>query len=283
MEKQWDVFLSYARPDIQIVEALDHLLAQGASLKVWFDKRLSAAVRWDDAIRQGIEQSRTFIACLTPCSVSREGFVHAEVAHALACAERLPEDRRFILPVRLGPCRIPRRLSDWNCADLAPHSVFGVRNGMMQLLSGLSGALGAEIRVMPDIEDDFYRSLEKASGYILVPEPKGKVTNPIKVTYAIRFLPDDLERWIAVRVNNLYWPKIHDGGPIDYQSGRCECSIEEHGSPPDGCFHICLLSVPVARGDEFRQWQATGAATGNWPGLSLPQDVTVLHEVPVWI
>ena len=56
--------------------------------------------------------------CLTESSTARRGFVQKELRWALEEASEQPEDKVFLIPVRLEPCAIPDHLRSWQYVDL---------------------------------------------------------------------------------------------------------------------------------------------------------------------
>jgi hypothetical protein len=62
----YDVFISYASPDLRYAEELHNRLEQ-EGFKVWFDRaRLSPGFDWHHEIEQGCENSRVMLPVLTP-------------------------------------------------------------------------------------------------------------------------------------------------------------------------------------------------------------------------
>jgi hypothetical protein len=51
-------------------------------------------------------------------AVSKTGYIQKEIREALEIADRMPEGRVFIIPVRLEPCEVPDRLQQWQWIDL---------------------------------------------------------------------------------------------------------------------------------------------------------------------
>ncbi len=55
--------------------------------------------------------------CLSKKSVTKSGFVQAEIKYALDVADEQPEGTIFIIPLRLEECTVPDRLSQWQWVD----------------------------------------------------------------------------------------------------------------------------------------------------------------------
>jgi hypothetical protein len=112
-----EVFISYAKEDIQMVQEIySKLLDEGFS--PWLDReKLMPGHDWELEIEKAIQSSDIFLACLSSLSVSKTGFVQAEWKRALTVAERMPEGKIFIIPVRLDECEVPRSLRHLQWVD----------------------------------------------------------------------------------------------------------------------------------------------------------------------
>lgn len=122
------VFISYAKEDTGFVEKLYSDLQQ-AGVAPWLDSvDLVPGQPWEAAIRKAISDSRYFIAVLSSRSVGKKGYFQKEIRYALDIAEEYPEDRIFIIPVRIDECKPSfeglRRL---HRADLFPSYEKGVK------------------------------------------------------------------------------------------------------------------------------------------------------------
>jgi len=115
------VFISYAKEDKSDAEKLYSDLQQ-AGVKPWLDSMdLVPGQNWDATITKAISESRYFIALLSSRSVRKKGYVQKEIRHALNIATEYPEDKIYIIPVRIDDCESPfegiRRL---HRADIFP-------------------------------------------------------------------------------------------------------------------------------------------------------------------
>lgn len=127
-EPQANVFIAYAAEDLAAVRRLCSALeARGCS--PWLDRdRLMPGQDWTHAIERAIADADAFVACFSPRSVSKRGTFQSELRHALDCAETRPLDEVFLLPVRLEPCAVPRRIADQvQYVDLFPDWDRGVK------------------------------------------------------------------------------------------------------------------------------------------------------------
>jgi hypothetical protein len=123
------VFIAYVKEDVvQARLVFDALQAVG--FNPWMDERkLLPGQNWPRAIESAIEASDFVVACYSEKSVGKRGGFQAEIRYALDCARQLPLDQIFIVPVRLAPCRVPRRIArELQYVDLFPDWVEGVTN-----------------------------------------------------------------------------------------------------------------------------------------------------------
>lgn len=112
------IFLCYTRADEASVSRLYEDLSV-AGLKPWMDHRdLLPGDNWDSKIRSAIRSSRSFLVILTPNSIDKRGYLQKEIKQALDIQDEKLEGDRYVIPVRLKPCKIPDRLSHLQCADL---------------------------------------------------------------------------------------------------------------------------------------------------------------------
>ncbi|MGC1375142.1 MAG: toll/interleukin-1 receptor domain-containing protein [Anaerolineales bacterium] len=125
------IFLSYAHADfVSVGKLYDYLHEKG--FDVWFDKKsLMPGQDWQLEIKRGLDYSDVVIICLSQAAVSKEGFVQKEIKFALERALKMPEERIFLIPVRLQDCEVPAHLSRYQWQDLFE------REGYLHLMRGL--------------------------------------------------------------------------------------------------------------------------------------------------
>jgi formylglycine-generating enzyme required for sulfatase activity len=105
------IFLCYARPDVDKVRELYQRLT-AAGFKPWMDDEdLIAGERWRPSIERALQQSDFFLACLSTHSVSRRGFLQREIKTALDLWEEKLGSDIFLIPARLEPCEVPQELA----------------------------------------------------------------------------------------------------------------------------------------------------------------------------
>lgn len=123
------VFIAYVKEDQALADRLYRDL-EGAGFHPWMDvRKLVAGQNWPRAIEDAIETSNFFIACFSVNSVDKKGGFQAEIRYALDCARRVPLEDVFIVPVRLGECRMPRSIQrEFQYIDLFENWDGGVRS-----------------------------------------------------------------------------------------------------------------------------------------------------------
>jgi TIR domain len=135
------IFLSYAKEDADRVRRL-HARLQDDGFQPWLDEHdLLPGQEWEHAIQSAIRTSGAFIAALSVNAISKTGFIQKEIREALEVAERMPDGKVFIVPVRLDECIVPERLRPWQWIDLFR------RGGYDRLRSALMQHVGARAAV----------------------------------------------------------------------------------------------------------------------------------------
>lgn len=122
------VFIAYVEEDLLLAGRLrDRIAAAGCS--PWMDKdKLIPGQNWPRAIRRAIEISDTFVACFSVRSGSKRGPFHSELRWALHCAQRMPLEEAFVVPVRFEVCAVPREIQERvQYVDLFPDWEAGVK------------------------------------------------------------------------------------------------------------------------------------------------------------
>ena len=105
------VFIAYVEEDLRFAKKLYRAFEE-SGFHPWLDKRkLMPGQNWPRAIETAIQTSDFFIACYSQRATSKKGSFHSELRYALFCAAKVPLDEIFLIPVRLDPCLVPRRIS----------------------------------------------------------------------------------------------------------------------------------------------------------------------------
>jgi hypothetical protein len=105
------VFLAYVDEDVRAAKRLYHAFEEHG-FRPWLDKKkLMPGQNWPRAIETAIQTSDFFVACFSRRSMSKRGTFHSELRYALLCAEKIPLDEIFFIPLRLDECTVPRRIA----------------------------------------------------------------------------------------------------------------------------------------------------------------------------
>lgn len=133
-----NAFLCHSSIDKDDVRELQIKLKK-SFVDAWFDeKSLIGGQKWKPAIRKALQKAEMVIVCLSPKSVATRGYMHNEIGYALEVAESQPEGSIYIVPLKLKPCEVPDRLSDWHwidytCADGWNQLMLSIRKRAEQL------------------------------------------------------------------------------------------------------------------------------------------------------
>ena len=104
------VFFSYAREDSDVVHKLADKLWQDSFL-TWVDtKDIMPGDNWEARIEDAIERSDYALVFLSEISVKKVGYVQRELKYALEQQRLHPSAARYIIPIRIDPCKPPREL-----------------------------------------------------------------------------------------------------------------------------------------------------------------------------
>lgn len=116
MEREY-IFLSYAKEDADVARRL-HGRFTREGFQSWMDEHnLLPGQDWNSVVLGAIRRSKAFLVLLSRHSVGKTGYIQREIREALEVAERLPEGRVFIIPLRLDDCDVPERLQKWQWID----------------------------------------------------------------------------------------------------------------------------------------------------------------------
>ncbi len=128
-ERRPNVFIAYAEEDLALARRLRDAL-ESSGFAPWIDKdQLLAGQNWPRAIERAIDLSDAFVACMSARSLSKRGQFHCELRYALDCANRMPLEESFVLPVRFDACAVPHSIvRQVQYVDLFPDFERGVRH-----------------------------------------------------------------------------------------------------------------------------------------------------------
>jgi len=111
------VFLSYSRKDSEKIAELRRRV-ESMRCRIWFDREDITGGEWRRAIKQGLRESKRFLACLSRNTAERGEVLQYEWDTALEIQRDRLEGEIYLLPVRLEPCELPPSLSHLQCFDL---------------------------------------------------------------------------------------------------------------------------------------------------------------------
>jgi hypothetical protein len=104
------VFIAYVVEDRDKARRLADAI-EAAGMRPWLDQRkLLVGQDWRGCIERAIDGADFFVACFSNRSLRKRGQFQTELRTALRCAERMPLDDLFLLPVRFDDCRVPERI-----------------------------------------------------------------------------------------------------------------------------------------------------------------------------
>ena len=108
-EQMKRVFISYVREDSSQVERICEEL-QRAGIDYWLDKeQIKPGEFWPAAIANAIENGAFFLACFSRKSEQKEkSHMRQELYIAAKAAMLLPPEAKWIIPVKLTECQIPK-------------------------------------------------------------------------------------------------------------------------------------------------------------------------------
>lgn len=116
------VFLCHSSGDKPAVRDLCQRLRVDG-FEPWLDEdEILPGQDWKEEIPQAVRACDVVVVCLSRTSVSKDGYLQKELREALSVAEEKPEGSIFIIPVRLEEVDVPRRLTQWQWADLFQQS-----------------------------------------------------------------------------------------------------------------------------------------------------------------
>src|SRR5262249_38498596 len=117
-------------------------------IKPWLDEEdLLPGQDWEYEIPRAVKASDVVIICLSPGSITKQGYVNKEIKHALDVADEQPQGTIFIIPLKLEDCKIPERLSRWQWVSLYEENGY---EKLMRALRLRANDLGLSISPLPD-------------------------------------------------------------------------------------------------------------------------------------
>ena len=118
------IFINYAKEDFKYVTNLYHAF-KSLDCKPWVDEfNLLPGQNWRSETNKAIHVSDFIIICISSRSIMKRGYVQKEIKQALDIIEYLPDNKIFIIPLRLDDCLVPESLNKWQWVDLFSENGF---------------------------------------------------------------------------------------------------------------------------------------------------------------
>jgi len=115
---QLRVFLCHSSGDKPAVRDLYRRL-KADGFAPWLDEEeLLPGQDWQQEIPAAVRACDVVVICLSQKSVTKEGYLQREIREALYVAEENPEGTIFVIPVKLEEVEVPKRLAQWQWANL---------------------------------------------------------------------------------------------------------------------------------------------------------------------
>lgn len=104
------VFINYVSEDTRVVDFICKVLERNG-VNYWRDKNdISPGDRWKSSIKNAIESGNYFVPFFTRNYVQKQNTVaNEELIIAIEQLRRMPQNRRWFIPLRLDECNIPDR------------------------------------------------------------------------------------------------------------------------------------------------------------------------------
>jgi 6-phosphogluconolactonase (cycloisomerase 2 family) len=131
----------------------------------WLDEeKLLPGQDWEHEIKQAVRRAHLVVVCLSPRSISREGYVHKEIKLALDVADEKPEGTVYLIPAKLEECEVPERLRRWQWVNLFEESGY---ERLLRTFQQRADMLGATIPT--DVPAHFFYA-PSASAILVTPD-----------------------------------------------------------------------------------------------------------------
>ena len=117
MDKQIEIFLSYANPDQQRVLQVYNYLQNNGYTNTWIDcEKLLPGQNWDYEIQKNLKKADIILIFLSENSVNRRSYVQKEIKLTLRYLEEKLKDDIYIIPIQLDDITVvPEQLSHLHC------------------------------------------------------------------------------------------------------------------------------------------------------------------------
>lgn len=158
------VFISYGRENASAAMSIFTELKKEGH-QPWLDTEcLVAGQKWKPAILQAIKNSNFFLLLISSSSVTRRGFINREIKEALEILAEFPEDKPFIIPVRLDNCNSTQlEINELQRVDMFPSWEEGIRQ-IKKTITIISSKNTSSKDIFNDIT--VYVLMKGPSGYV---------------------------------------------------------------------------------------------------------------------
>jgi TIR domain len=158
-DRRLRVFLCHSSGDKPAVRDLYHRLKNDGFAPWLDDEELLPGQDWHEEIPAAVRACDVVLICLSQKSVSKEGYLQREIRDALFVAEEKPEGTIFIIPVKLEEVEVPRRLSQWQWANLFQD---GGYQRLVRSLKARASAIGVRVASDPTFVAPLFSSSQPA-------------------------------------------------------------------------------------------------------------------------
>jgi formylglycine-generating enzyme required for sulfatase activity len=131
-----DIFISYAREDVESARRLAEALA-GQGWSVWWDRQLAAGQHFERFIETQLKAARCIVVLWSRAAVESD-WVQDEAAYA--------RDRTRLVPARLEPVDPPFRFARLHTVDLADWRGEPAHAGFRRLVEDIAGLLAGPVK-----------------------------------------------------------------------------------------------------------------------------------------
>ena len=136
------VFISYAKEDIEAAKYLYSRLKSLKSVKPWIDiVDILPGENWNEAILRAIDQSRYVIILLSNSAVNKQGYIQKELRFILDKLLTYPPGEIHTIPARIEECKPKHKeLNELQWIDLYK----GWQTGFLKILTALNVPISEE-------------------------------------------------------------------------------------------------------------------------------------------
>lgn len=173
-------FISYVREDEKEVLKVCDILRQNG-IEYWIDKeQLNPGDLWEMAVESAIKNGGLFLAFFSENSTQKEkSFMRQEIILAIEIAKQLPLGAKWIIPIKVSECSIPRYSLGSNLSLDRIHYIETFRNfeeNITKLLNCLGHTISFE-KIKGDHEKELNEQLIKSQRMDLLAQMVGSIAH----------------------------------------------------------------------------------------------------------